>query len=216
MKDLTSNNKSTRDRVLETLLTHHSLTINEIAKYVGINPISVRHHINRLEADGLVTSSEERYGIGRPRRTYYLTENGHEQFPTNYLKLTIRLLEQLKDKASPALINNLFSGIAESMITEYESNIPNLTLEEKLDLISNLLTQEGFQVDWQKQGDNYFLNELNCPYLYIGRNHPEVCHVDQTLISSVLNIQAEKVKCMLDGDQFCTYIIPAIKTSEME
>jgi len=213
MKD-TTGSKSTRERVLETLLAHQNLTINELAAYVGINPISVRHHINRLEADGLVTSSEERYGIGRPRRTYFLTENGHEQFPTSYLKLTVRLLEQLKDKASPNLVDNLFSGIAESLIAEYEKDITTLTLEEKLDFISDLLTQEGFQVDWQKQGDVYYLNELNCPYLHVGRNHPEVCHVDQTLISSVLNHQVDKIKCMLNGDQFCTYIIPAQSISE--
>lgn len=214
MKQLANNNKSTRDRVLETLLTHQSLTINEIADFVGINPISVRHHITRLEADGLVTSSEERYGVGRPRRCYFLTENGREQFPTSYLKLTHRLLEQLKEKASPTLVNNLFSGIAEDMITEYKTDLPNLTIEGKLDLISKLLTEEGFQVNWQKQGDNYYLHELNCPYLHIGRDHPEVCYVDQTLISSILNLQVDKVKCMLNGDQLCTYIIPAQISSE--
>jgi DeoR family suf operon transcriptional repressor len=72
---------TTRDLVLKTLLTRQRCTVNELAEAVGINPISVRHHVTRLEADGLVTSEEVRHGVGRPRRLYFLTENGMEQFP---------------------------------------------------------------------------------------------------------------------------------------
>ncbi len=101
--------KSTREHVLKTLLTHEQCTINELAESVGINPISVRHHINKLEADGLVISNEERHGVGRPRRIYYLTEKGREQFPTRYIQLTIRLLEQLKETMPQTMVNNIFS-----------------------------------------------------------------------------------------------------------
>jgi len=68
--------KSTRQRVLQTLLSRQRCTINELAEAVDINPISVRHHITKLEAEGLVTSEEERHGVGRPRRLYFLTEEG--------------------------------------------------------------------------------------------------------------------------------------------
>ena len=49
---------STRDNVLRTLLTRQGCTINELAEAVGINPISVRHHVTKLEAEGFVTSEE--------------------------------------------------------------------------------------------------------------------------------------------------------------
>jgi predicted ArsR family transcriptional regulator len=60
--------ESTRERVLKTLLTQEQCTINELAKAVDINPISVRHHITKLQSEGLVNSTEERHGVGRPRR----------------------------------------------------------------------------------------------------------------------------------------------------
>jgi len=94
MQDETT--KSTRDRVLQTLLRKHRCTINELADVVDINPISVRHHIAKLQAEGLVTSEEERHGVGRPRQVFFLTEAGLERFPTRYMRLAIRLLEQLK------------------------------------------------------------------------------------------------------------------------
>ena len=103
---------NTRQRVMKTLLNRQRSTINELAEIVEINPISVRHHINRLEAEGLVASEEERHGVGRPRRLYFLTEAGLKKFPSRYLKLTIRLLEQLKDTMPEPLVSSLFSQMA--------------------------------------------------------------------------------------------------------
>jgi predicted ArsR family transcriptional regulator len=206
--------KTTRERVLETILTRHRCTINEIADEVEIHPISVRHHITRLQADGLVGSNEVRHGVGRPYRVYFLTESGREQFPTRYLRLTIRLLEQLKETVPQPFVDKLFSQMARELASEYEAELDSLSIEEKLDLVKDLLTNEGFQVEWEKQGEYYQIREANCPYYHIGQNHPEVCSVDQTLISTILSVPAQKIKCILDGDAHCTFLVPDISSME--
>jgi predicted ArsR family transcriptional regulator len=200
--------KNTRERVLQTLLARERCTINELAEVVDINPISVRHHINRLEAEGMVSSEEERHGVGRPRRLYYLTEHGREQFPTRYVRLTLRLLEQLKETMPSSMVDRLFAQMAEDMAAGYTNEVVHLSVEDRLDLVQQLLTDEGFTVEWERQGDFYHIRESNCPYLHVGQNHPEVCTVDQTLISTLLDIPASKIQCMLYGDAHCTYIIP--------
>lgn len=202
--------KNTRQKVLHTLLKNHRCTINELAEVVEINPISVRHHISRLQADGLVVSEEERHGVGRPRQVYFLTEAGLEQFPTRYLRLTIRLLEQLKDNFPPKMVDQLFSQMATDLVEEYTSTakLQDLTIEQRLELVHDLLREEGFDLEWEKKDDHYFIREVNCPYLHVGQNHPEVCVIDQTLISTVLDLPTEKVKCILDGDNQCTYVVP--------
>ncbi len=40
--------KTSRDRVLQTLLAREKCTINELAEAVELNPISIRHHIVKL------------------------------------------------------------------------------------------------------------------------------------------------------------------------
>lgn len=202
------NVKSTRERVLQTLLTHQHCTINEIADAVEINPISVRHHITKLQADGLVKSAEERHGVGRPRRVYFLTENGREHFPSRYLRLTLRILEQLKETVPQPMVNQLFMQIAEDLAAEHSPELAGLSTEERLELVKKVLTNEGFTVDWERQGEYYQIRESNCPYFHVGQNHPEVCSVDQTLISTVLSVPAEKIQCMLYGDAHCTFIVP--------
>ena len=208
--------KSTRERVLQTLLTRQNCTINEIAEAVEINPISVRHHITKLQADGLVDSAEQRHGVGRPRRIYFLTADGRELFPTRYLRLTSMLLDQLKESVPQNTLDKVFTSIAENMASKHANDLNGLTIEQRLDLVKNLLNQEGFSVEWERQGDTYQIHESNCPYYYIGQNHPEVCSVDMTLIHTVLAVPTEKVKCMLNGDSQCTYIIPASSILELE
>lgn len=206
--DVNQESMSTRDRVMQILLSRERCTINELAEIVDINPISVRHHIGKLEAEGLVTSLEERHGVGRPRRLYFLTDRGREQFPTRYVNLTMRLLEQLKESMPAAMVDRLFTQMAQDMASDYQDEVQGLSVEERLDLIKRLLTHEGFTVEWEQKGDFYHIREVNCPYYRVGQNHPEVCAVDQTLISTLLDIPAQKIKCMLQGDSHCTYIIP--------
>ena len=206
--EFNENARTTREKVLRTLLTNQRCTINEIADSVEINPISVRHHITKLQADGLVDSEEERHGVGRPRRVYFLTESGREHFPTRYLRLTLRLLEQLKETVPAPIVNQLFTQMAHDLTSEYETHLENFSIEQRLDLTKKLLVTEGFAVDWERKGDHYQIRETNCPYYHIGQDHPEVCSVDQTLISTMLSVPAEKIQCMLNGDAHCTYLIP--------
>jgi DeoR family suf operon transcriptional repressor len=209
---------TTRDLVLKTLLTRQRCTVNELAEAVGINPISVRHHVTRLEADGLVTSEEVRHGVGRPRRLYFLTENGMEQFPTRYLRLTVRLLQQLKDTMPEKMVSELFTQVADDLVTDYagELELDNLPIEERLDIVKELLGIEGFTMEWEQKDDGYHILESNCPYYHVGQSHPEICAVDQTLISNVLSVPVEKIKCILNGDSNCTYIVPNITPVEIE
>ncbi len=216
MVPIEDNVKSTRDRVLQTLLTRNQCTINELAEAVDINPISVRHHITKLEADGLVDSTEERHGVGRPRRLYYLTERGREQFPKRYVKLTLRLLDQLKESMPDYMVDELFAQMALDLADDYKDELDGLNVEEKLDLVQDLLTQEGFTANWERKGDTYQIHEASCPYIHIGQDHPEVCSVDQTLISTILDVPAQKIKCKLTGDSHCTYIVPDLKILEKQ
>ena len=206
--------KSTRDRILQTILHQPRRTINELAEAVGINPISVRHHLTNLQVEGLVTAEEERHGVGRPRLVYFLTDEGMEKFPTRYLRLTTRLLDQMKESMPAPVVSKLFSQIADNMASEYTDQLKGLGMEERLDFVKTLLAEEGFTVEWEKKGELYQIHEISCPYYQIGINHPEVCTVDQTLISRMLALPAEKVQCILNGGAHCTYVVQPVLSAD--
>ncbi len=201
--------ENTRDRILRTLLECQRCTINDLAESVGINPISVRHHVIKLEAQGLVASEEERHGVGRPPKVYYLTEAGLEKFPTRYLRLANRLLDQLKAALPEATVNQLFAQMAKDVVTGYTEHVDlaKMSMEERLDQLSSLLLNEGFTVEWERDGDQFLIHEISCPYYHVGENHPEVCTVDETLIANILLVPTQRINRVLNGDSFCTYVV---------
>lgn len=202
---------STRDKILQVLLNNPFSTINDLAETVGINPISVRHHLTALQVEGSVQAVEERHGVGRPRLAYSLTDSGAEKFPTRYLNLTNLLLSQLKNRLSKTDFENLFRHIGREMTAQLPPKVRAKSLEERLDILAAFMTQQGFTLEWSKKGENYEITELTCPFFHIGKHHPEVCTIDQTLISTVLTAPVRKVQCLVDGDFQCSYILELSK-----
>ncbi len=199
--------KSTREKVLEALSAHPRSTIMDVAQYVGINAISVRHHLTHLQADGLVIAEEERHGIGRPHLIYLLTETGMEHFPTGYIRLTGNLLNHLKQSLSQEKLNEMFKTMAEKLASEYKGDLDGLNMEQKLELLTQVMAKEGFDIQWKRNGGRYEIREISCPFHQIGKQHPEVCLFDRSLIANILSIPMEKIQTQHMTDTLCSFVI---------
>ena len=205
---------NTRNGVLRALLLHQRRTVNDLAEAVDINPISVRHHVTKLEAEGLIQSEEERHGVGRPRLVYSLTNKGMEQFPQRYLQLSLHLLQQLKANLSEKELGEIFQNLAREIAGELtkDVNLENLTLEERLQLLQEVLTAEGYTINLQEEEGYYHLIGASCPYHHVGEDFPEICAVDQELITHFISSTPLRIECILEGDKQCKYLIK--KTTE--
>lgn len=199
--------KSTKDRITEYLLKYPRSSINELAEAIGINAISVRHHLTNLESEGLIEAEEERHGVGRPRLVYYLTERGMESFPTCYLRLTNLLIERLKYILTESQLQNLFQDIATQLAEEHVKKAQGLPLAQRLPILTELLAEQGFLIDWEKKGEAYIIREMTCPFKQISNSHPEICTIDTILISSVLGVDRDKIARLDDAAVYKTYQI---------
>jgi predicted ArsR family transcriptional regulator len=199
---------ATRDLVLKTIQRKQPVSIVELADAVGINPISVRHHISNLEESGLVASEDKRHGVGRPLRLYLLTEKGHEHFPTQSLRLASSLIQQLKETLPERKLDTLFRDIGARMYENESKNLEPLNLDARLDLIDRQLTGEGFTVRIERTESEIRIHETSCPYFHVGQEHHEVCTIDRELINTALESESERTACLLHGDSQCTYVIP--------
>lgn len=200
--------KSTREKVMEALSVHPRSTVVDVAQYVGINAISIRHHLTRLQADGLVIAEEERHGIGRPRLVYLLTEMGMEHFPTGYIRLTGNLLSHLKLSFSQEKLADFFKSMAENLAAEYKVEMDGLVnMEQKLELLTKVLAKEGFDIQVQRSGGQYEIREISCPFYQIGKQHPEVCLFDRSLIASILSVPLDKIQTRRMTDTQCSFMI---------
>lgn len=199
--------KSTREKVLQTLASNPRSTIVEIAKAVGINAISVRHHLTNLQAANLVSAEEERHGVGRPRLVYFLTDQGLEKFPSRYYRLTNNLLQQIKETLPDTDVQLLFKGMAGKLADEYLPGFQSLGFEDRLSLLQSVLEKEGYALEWIKQENGYQLNEISCPFYQIGKEHPELCLFDKSLIAILLGIREEDIIHIRKNDNHCAFRI---------
>lgn len=207
---------STKDTILKTLRTHGKCTIKQLAEEAGISPVSVRHHISNLQTEGLVTVEESRKGVGRPVHLFSLTEKGTELFPGRYLRLTNRLLEEIKDSLPEETVKELFSSIASSMAGNHVDELNQLPFDERLKGLIRLLSEEGFEAEIEVKDDCVLIRELSCPYFRVGISHPEICTIDQTFIANALSVPVERVECLLDGDSLCTFSIQSENLLQIE
>jgi len=199
--------KTTREKVLTTIKLHPKSTILEIADQVDINAISVRHHLTNLQAEGLIMAEEERHGVGRPRLVYSLTDRGMENFPSRYFHLVNSLMDQIKETLPEKDINSIFHNMAEKLTSDYEPMLAKMSIEERLELLKTILNNEGFDVEWEQQGQQCCIKEISCPYFKIGDNHPEVCLFDKSIISNILDIPMNKILHSDREENLCTYTI---------
>ena len=182
-------------------------TVNELAEAAAVSPVSVRHHLTNLQAENLVQAEEVRHGVGRPRLLFSLTDSGHDIFPGRYFRFTNRLLDEIKESMPEEKVQQLFSDVAETMAQQYARILDGLPLEQRLDRMVELLSEEGFDAELENRGQQAVIRELSCPYFRIGRQHREVCNVDERFIATALSLPVERVSCVLDGDAHCTFAI---------
>lgn len=197
----------TRETILRSLRTQEQCTVKELAEIVGISPVSVRHHLTHLQAEGLVQVEEVRHGVGRPHHVFLLTEEALELFPTRYFRLTNRLLDEIKDAIPGDKVREIFTGIAGSMAKSYSEMLSGLSLDEQLTRLIDLLAEEGFEAELEKNGDCFIIRELSCPYLKLAQVHPEVCILDRGFIAQVLSLPVEHVNCLAKGDSHCAFAV---------
>jgi len=202
-----NNKKSTRDTILHTIKSSQQANVGTLAEAAEVSPVTVRHHLNALQADGLIQSTSIRRKVGRPYYVYSLSEEGHELFPKRYVRLAIRLLDELKSRLPDEVMNEVFDSVVKGVLDEHRGEYEHLPLEGRLDYLVNLLGDEGFLASWEKLDGGYVLTEYSCPYISVGSTHTEICAIDKELIVNVLQIPVQQNSCMLEGGDCCQFVV---------
>lgn len=204
----TNHKQTTRDVILHTLKSSSQLKVEDLAEASDVSPVTVRHHLNSLQADGLIEVASVRRKVGRPFYVYSLSEAGHELFPKKYVHLTNMLLDELKMHMPEEQVNELFGSAVQKVVEEHRDQFEKLPFEARLTYLMDMLANEGFLAKWEKvEGEEYRITEYSCPYLSVGAKHDEVCTLDKELIISVMQQPISQHSCMLEGDECCQFTI---------
>jgi len=204
-----SNKVSSRQcQILNLLLNNRmGLSIDEIANSLTISRNAVQQHLSSLEKDHYIQTGELKKTAGRPVRTFILTETGLNFFPKQYAWFSELILSDLKDKqgeeALKTYLQSLGSTLAQSLLPRFEGKQTEQRIAELIVIMEDL----GFNVSSTKDlGDNHhYISACNCIYHDLAQKHSEVCELDKTLISTLLNKDIELIECMAKGEHSCRF-----------
>lgn len=199
--------QTTRQIIIELLKERGQATVEELAEGVGLTQMAVRHHLNVLYGENLVVTSSVRRKKqpGRPQQLYSLTETASKLFPEDYYHLAGYLLDEVKNTLGTDGLEKVLSRIADKMAAESPLLHAGQSSEERLDQLVQFLRDKSFAARWVKEGDDYVIRVLTCPYRQVARNHNQVCRLDMQIIKEMLNADPVLSSCIANGDEYCTY-----------
>ena len=85
----------TRLQILVTLQRNGRETVENLARSLELVLATIRHHMDILQRDHLISFQEVKRPTGRPEYSFFLTEAGHEALPKNYGRLLDSLFQEI-------------------------------------------------------------------------------------------------------------------------
>jgi len=202
--------QTTRQHILEILKRRNQTTIEELCEALNLTPVTVRHHLEILRSEGLVEAPQVKHRStpGRPQYVYTLTEAANDLFPKNYHTFANLMITELCERLEPAELDRLLRGMADRMAADALKPADGETLEQRLSRLVDFLNSKGYIAQWEKVDDSYYLHVNNCPYRDVSREHVQICVMDMTLVSKLLDAAPERISWMAAGEYRCSYRIP--------
>jgi predicted ArsR family transcriptional regulator len=201
--------QSTRQEILEILKAERQATVEDLAERLELTPMTIRHHLNVLQAQNLVEAAKVHRSqkVGRPRLVYTLTDAADDLFPQGYGDLARYLVGVVKETLGEEETKDIFRRVAERVAEEAPPFSDELSFEERLNQMVDFMETQGFISRWEKTDEGYVLTNVNCPYRRVTREHEEVCLMDTTLINNLLGVEPQRQTRMAEGDPSCSFLL---------
>jgi predicted ArsR family transcriptional regulator len=206
--------QQTRRDILEILRRRGQATVDDLVEELtqrrgSITSVTVRHHLGRLQDDGLVANEQLRRKNtpGRPQYVYSLTDRADAYFPNNYQRLISSLLAELRRQLPDDGVNVILEGVARQWAQE--TPIAHLPIQRRMDAVVEYLSMQGYEASWERQPDGYVLHTTNCPYHLVAEGNVALCEMDMRLVASLVGAAPRRLSGMRAGDETCSYFIPA-------
>lgn len=199
--------ETTRQTILN-ILRRRQATVDDLVRELGLAPATVRRHLDILARDGYVNVTQVRRKTGRPHYLFSITEAGSDLFPRGYVRITNRLLEEIRSltpeetsgRSGAELAELVFERMARRLAQRIGPQIHGSHLAERIEAARQALAEEGivFEVDQLEGGEYLLIGEgCPCPRMHDGTDY--VCVHDQRLLSLLLGADVEPVRPDLVG-----------------
>jgi DeoR family suf operon transcriptional repressor len=204
--------KGLRGEILIQLKKSQPATAKELAAVFDVSPNAIRRHLKELEAEGLVEYRREHRGSGAPTYAFKLSEDGEGLFPTRYGEVLNEVLGLVARGGGRSVVKEIFADRFREHAERIRAEMPDATVEEKLDAIAGMLSDQGFMAAWDKTQDTLTLAQHNCAIRTVAEAFPEICAAETEFLRDVLGAEVTRESHITEGCNACQYHI-AVESS---
>lgn len=202
--------KPAADRIMMFLKMRGEATSLLISKELSITKEGARKHLLNLAVEGLIRPVAKSEGVGRPSSYYTLTEKGLSQFPDSHADVTVQILRSVKNLLGENALDLLINDREKNTYERYEKALVKAeSLEQRLEVLVQARSEEGYMAEWTKEGNEYFLIENHCPICAAATECQGFCRAELSNFRNLIGkeYQVERVSHILSGGQRCVYKI---------
>jgi len=200
------------DQILRFIKRNTEITAAMLAKELTLTKEGARQNLLKLVEEDLVYSTAKSEGVGRPIAYYTLSEKGMSRLPDAHAEVTVELLHSVKTLLGDNALDLLIGEREKKIYARYEKRLaPAITLEQKLDILTQMRSDEGYMAHWEQKEGVYFLIENHCPICAAATACQGFCRAELNNFQSLLGTahHVERIAHLLAEDQRCIYKITA-------
>jgi predicted ArsR family transcriptional regulator len=199
----------TRRAIVKILKTEGALDSAQLAQRLGVTAMAVRQHLYALQKEKFVTAEERPVPLGRPAKYWHLTREADRLFPDAYAELSVALIDALGDAFGEAGVKRVLESRCARQRVDYAGRIsPTASLEQKLQQLARIRTEEGYMAEVKREGKGSFLLvENHCPICAAAAICKGFCENELDLFRAVLGpgVHLERVEHIIAGARRCAY-----------
>lgn len=190
------------------------MTIDQLSKLLEISRSAIHQHMLVLERDGYIRRSSSMQTGGRPSTTFVLTEKGIHTFPKHYNLVAEMLVNMIKQKLGTEELTQYLKEIGISLSESKKESLKNKPLKEQIEMAVAIMQELGYDAQTVETlpDENQMIDAYNCVFHDLAYSNAEICELDLSFLSSLLDSEIEPVCCMANGDKQCRFkILPLDK-----
>jgi predicted ArsR family transcriptional regulator len=195
-------------RVVAYLKLHGRCEVKAIARFLQVTAMAVRHHLTALEKAGLVTTTQERRGVGRPRYVYSLTVSADAFFPKEYGMLASNFICAIAELDGETKVARIFEQMKKAAVARYSPRMRGKPLRRRVAEITKIMTAAGYMAEWEQLDHRTFqITEHNCAIAGVAQQCQHACVCELSMFQELLQATVGRQEHIVAGDPCCRYIV---------
>lgn len=198
-----------RRSILSYIKQKGSANIAELSGELKVSYEAVRQQIVQLEKDGWIAPRLQRAAAGskggRPLKQYFLTIAGDHIFDKHYDQLAMELIRTAADNLGMDALKQILAALTEKRVQQWAPRLEGMALEERVKALRDIYLEDDPFMKVEKDGEDLYLIERNCPFLNVAHRYPMLCSVTVSTLSRLLGVRLKREKKFQEGDGCCAF-----------